>query len=456
MGIIVSRFRKKQTTEEILDGIDKRVTELQKFRWRNQQLKKQYIGSLILYSIVIYILAALVFFFYYLPDTWKDRVIYSTPLLIFPVIVWLLKKFLHWYFVKRIAQNDIELEEIRSKKKQILEEVMEKETYKKAKEILEKYDPDRFKKKTVIVTKPVITPASSGLRQRSVGFRGPSPQSGRGRGMSPAATPRLPQGRGSPMQPRQIMSAGRNGKPVMSPYNQPPGPPLPRPVLPRERGKMDKLVEYFVGDGPQNRYALICRYCHSHNGMALKEEFEYLTFRCCYCYQLNPARKQRPYAPKIDFTSPAPSGSPFPKGPFQQSTPKPTPTGSKPVRSGAADLTKGEEDGGYDGESDEDESESGEDDNTEDEKESKERLDAIEDGGQLPPPGTGKQEVEGPASEITNGVPAPPSEQHTKTVAASKPDIHVNGQDIETEESCPDHTNGQSNVSSLMQEMRIS
>lgn len=27
-----------------------------------------------------------------------------------------------------------------------LEEVMEKETYKKAKEILEKYDPDRFKK----------------------------------------------------------------------------------------------------------------------------------------------------------------------------------------------------------------------------------------------------------------------------------------------------------------------
>ena len=47
-----------------------------------------------------------------------------------------------------------------------------------------------------------------------------------------------------------------------------PGPPLPRPVLPRERyllgrkqvvmktclrGYLDKFVEYLVGDGPANR-----------------------------------------------------------------------------------------------------------------------------------------------------------------------------------------------------------
>ena len=39
---------------------------------------------------------------------------------------------------------------------------------------------------------------------------------------------------------------------------------------------MDRVVEYLVGDGPNNRYALICRQCQSHNGMALKEEFEYI------------------------------------------------------------------------------------------------------------------------------------------------------------------------------------
>lgn len=51
---------------------------------------------------------------------------------------------------------------------------------------------------------------------------------------------------------------------------------LPRPVLPRNRGAFDKLVDLVVGDGPANRYALICRMCSSHNGMALKHEFEYL------------------------------------------------------------------------------------------------------------------------------------------------------------------------------------
>lgn len=33
----------------------------------------------------------------------------------------------------------------------------------------------------------------------------------------------------------------------------PPGPPLARPILPRERGVMDRVIEYLVGDGPQNR-----------------------------------------------------------------------------------------------------------------------------------------------------------------------------------------------------------
>ena len=63
----------------------------------------------------------------------------------------------------------------------------------------------------------------------------------------------------------------------------PPGPPLPRQVLPRDRSYMDKLFESLVGDGPQNRYALICKYCQSHNGMALPEEFEYLGMSQ-YCY----------------------------------------------------------------------------------------------------------------------------------------------------------------------------
>lgn len=53
-------------------------------------------------------------------------------------------------------------------------------------------------------------------------------------------------------------------------------PVLARPVIPKDRGVTDRLVEYLIGDGPNHRYALICRRCNSHNGMALKEEFEFI------------------------------------------------------------------------------------------------------------------------------------------------------------------------------------
>lgn len=37
--------------------------------------------------------------------------------------------------------------------------------------------------------------------------------------------------------------------------------------------------------------------------MAVREEFEYISFRCCYCYHFNPARKKRPIAPKLNLES---------------------------------------------------------------------------------------------------------------------------------------------------------
>merc|ERR1719318_722210 len=88
-----------------------------------------------------------------------------------------------------------------------------------------------------------------------------------------------------------------------------PFPPLPRPILARDRGYLDKFVEFLVGDGPANRYALICRQCQSHNGMALREEFLFLAYRCCYCSCWNPARKQRPVAPRLPVHQPRSTSS---------------------------------------------------------------------------------------------------------------------------------------------------
>jgi len=239
---------------------------------------------------------------------------------------------LHWYFVSRIAKNDGALRDLRAKKKQLLEDVMETETYKKAKEILEKFDPARFKKLEDIseksATKPVSGTPGTAMQHRNTPRQvtpsnGPIlsavPRSIRPPGVAPPRFSATPRPMGMQNASRGPTPTGGQATPQMQPrmgqqmatprpmgrgFVPQPGPPMPRSVLPRERGAMDKLMDYLVGDGPENRYALICQQCHSHNGMALKDEFEYLHFRCCYCYFLNPARKQRPFAPKMEFFTP--------------------------------------------------------------------------------------------------------------------------------------------------------
>ena len=69
------------------------IESMEKLKQSNLQCQKQLVGSLVLYSVMLYIIGALLFYFYYLPDRLVDRFIYSTPLLIFPVL-WVFSNYL--------------------------------------------------------------------------------------------------------------------------------------------------------------------------------------------------------------------------------------------------------------------------------------------------------------------------------------------------------------------------
>ncbi|XP_046403353.1 endoplasmic reticulum junction formation protein lunapark-B isoform X2 [Ischnura elegans] len=375
MGAIFSR-KKKKSTKERLEQLEKDIRKIEEFRQHTEQKRKRTAGKLLLYGIPIYGLVALGIYFYEFPRTFLGKILAVTPLLILPILFILLRRFLTWYFRRQLTHNEEKLSELYAEKKKILEDVMETETYKVAKEILEKFAPDQLRNKesqngnqsrsfvqNVSGTPGPVTP--DGLRRRVVnpnqamqptpmqpgarpmGQRVSPPGAGAGRGgqvrtpMPPSFPPINGQqgfGRISPQSSRQVMTVSqgfyrastgqsvvatrtgtvswgiagpnmallRNGGGVM--MRGPPGPPMPRPIPPYERSFLDRMVEYLVGDGPNNRFALICQQCESHNGMALREEFEYLSFRCCYCYHWNPARKQRPHAPRLP-TLPPP-GSP--------------------------------------------------------------------------------------------------------------------------------------------------
>ncbi|KAM6978581.1 endoplasmic reticulum junction formation protein lunapark-A [Tautogolabrus adspersus] len=319
MGAVVSRWKAKPSTVDILEGIDKEIQTLEEYSEKYQRQLKIWVGRLILYSSVLYLIMCIVVYSWYLPEQTIGRLILALPFLIFPLIVWLLRKLLIIIFSRRTEKNNDKLEDLTAQKRKILEEVMETETYKNAKMILERFDPESKKKMELESTPvgPQMTPKpGQELRQRNVIPKTPTlvVNSGGAATRPPLASGPTYPGRsshsapgGPPERNLSAIAAQQSlmrkpvtpGTPVPGAGMHPPGPPLARPVLPRERGAMDRVIEYLVGDGPQNRFALICQQCLSHNGMALKEEFEYVAFRCAYCYFLNPARKTRPQAPRL-------------------------------------------------------------------------------------------------------------------------------------------------------------
>ncbi|XP_015186222.1 PREDICTED: protein lunapark-B [Polistes dominula] len=317
MGIILSTFRRKKTTIEILEELDSKIKEIQEYGQNTEQRHKKIVGTLVIYSVTLYITTAFIFYFYFFPASLYDQLFYITPLLIFPILILLTKKMVSWYYKQKISQNQEKLIIMQREKTKILDEVTETETYKKAKEILLRFAPDQLKMTSAPIkllpqaveklrqpnVTQVITSSSPGmeeLRKRTIG------NSNQTLDVSSGTNAQILSVDATPTKNTPLNSSLQSGSRMLnrtSMGNKSPEYTLARPILPHQRSVFDRLIDYLVGDGPSNRYALICRQCEYHNGMALKEEFEYLGFRCCYCNFWNPPKKQKPGVQKVEDLS---------------------------------------------------------------------------------------------------------------------------------------------------------
>ena len=68
------------------------------------------------------------------------------------------------------------------------------------------------------------------------------------------------------------------------------------------RSNTDKLIDFVLGDGPNNRYALICTQCGTHNGLVRDENIN-IKFRCVYCHHINSKYNASPNKTLIDTTN---------------------------------------------------------------------------------------------------------------------------------------------------------
>ncbi|CAG7833413.1 unnamed protein product [Allacma fusca] len=307
MGFILSKFRrKKPCTKDQLESIDKELRNIQRFQVDTELQQKKIIGRLIIVSSVGYLIAAAAFYFLAPRGRpWSDQLKFILPFVIFPFLIWGLKRFMAWYYEQKIVRKKERYAELKKEKQRILEDVMDNETFKVGKEILEKYAPSQLIPKHLteqfshLQSMSTLSPMSTPQQQRQmVAMRTPT-TAGFNEGLrrrQQQGRPSIPSGMSTPLRQPQ---PGASVPQTPAPAYMLPLPPANPVVHNRSMGWMDKLVEYVVGDGPNSRYALICRYCATHNGLATQEEFPYLGFRCAYCKQFNPPRQVRPAAPKL-------------------------------------------------------------------------------------------------------------------------------------------------------------
>ena len=59
---------------------------------------------------------------------------------------YLIKRILTWWYHRKIRRNEVQLDKLKKEKAKILDEVMETETYKVAKELLDEFASDAEKK----------------------------------------------------------------------------------------------------------------------------------------------------------------------------------------------------------------------------------------------------------------------------------------------------------------------
>merc|ERR1712226_1201757 len=148
MGNILGFFQRRSLGEQ-LEEVENSINAVRKNRYQSQQRQKRLVASVTLWTILLYTICAASFLAFYFPPSWKMRVLYALPLCFGPVLAYILRRMVMMYFSTRLKSSDEVLRSLVEKKKMLLETVREKESYKKAKEILEKYDPEVIKMKNM-------------------------------------------------------------------------------------------------------------------------------------------------------------------------------------------------------------------------------------------------------------------------------------------------------------------
>ncbi|KAH8277623.1 hypothetical protein KR018_002406, partial [Drosophila ironensis] len=315
---------KEKSTEAVLEGLQGQIQALEKYMINTEERKRRFVNNFLGFTIGAYIVGFGLWYFFYFPPTVQECLMYLVPLLLFPIVIVFLRRVFTWYFQRKLNTNGDRLARLKEDKRKILEQVMDKETYKVAVNLLERFGDKKLTRHLTstgssqalqqVQRTPQAAARLSSQQQRSL-----TPYSSAFRSSSSGSTNSNSNSNSNnnnnnnntlnssiiSNQSMTLTSASPQMRAVQELRRRSPFPIVDE----RSRTAIDRIVDFIVGDSPQNRFGMICKACHAHNGMLPKEEYEYTTFRCAFCNVLNPARKQRPVAPRLSLEAPTPASS---------------------------------------------------------------------------------------------------------------------------------------------------
>ncbi|CEF69134.1 Protein lunapark [Strongyloides ratti] len=301
-------FSKKTSVKDELVKVTEDILKLRSDIERNNNFQANFIRSTF-FLLFLLSTAGSAYLFMLVGDKFKWG-IYSTLTFIFSIIVFILfRKLLRPIFEWRNNRYQKHLTELIETKQKILEEIKNKESYKVASELLQEFGDEP---ETTYFGTPnanlngTINPMenqvirSSGFIQRNRESQNilRNPQS---RFNSPKIDSKALQIKAAQnmsllkqKESQAIQKSVSNHSKLSKNVNNTPKTLPPRPYIDTHNTSIvERIADMVLGDGISNRYALICIFCKSHNGMALKDEFENLAYKCYRCQKFNPARNDK-------------------------------------------------------------------------------------------------------------------------------------------------------------------
>jgi hypothetical protein len=253
MGAILSRRRNAETDDLLkrVTGIDARIV---KSRERHASLEATFKRvTFYFWAAVAALVAVSVAYATTRPRTDQRRVL--------PVVGVVVAGFSLWWLVAKafrvlISRRAAAVAALEKEKSGHIDELIEKTNFLKVQEVIQAHK-NRMQQSPAT---PATPSAAAATPQKANNNK------------TPATTPSRPAAAPAPSGPTPIPAA---------------------PQAIRPRTALDKIVDYMTESGPANRFALICRTCHAHNGLVRTAEEVERPFKCYACGELHQG-KPRP------------------------------------------------------------------------------------------------------------------------------------------------------------------